>query len=301
MIRKRLAIISIILLIGFLAVGTALNVLAKGGSRGPESRSTQMGLAGVITYTLYLPLIYNPQPTPLPATLDMTLFMRGDGRLYEVRHQDGSQERIQTQIHNGRFFHVKGQNEGKWEELWASDEYIYRGTDTSPADDEETGREQYYTLREDDKYGSPWAPRYWQVGQLFERNPIVSFYNKDDCQYNKGGLQQTWLRFTAYYPTYHFPSPINDGITLTNVIELAWLETPDSTPTENYFYAQYYGLVGWSNDKDKQGFIHEIFTPPDWRPPNPFEEIPCLNTSGQPDQSIRGMPIGILPPPYRAK
>jgi hypothetical protein len=286
---------------GIFAVGTVLNVLAKGGSGGTESRLTQLGLAGDITYTFYLPLIYNSQPRPLPTTLDLTLFMIGDGRLYEVRHQDGSQERIQTQIDGGRFFHVKGENDGKWEELWATAEYIYRGTDTSPADDHVTGKEQYYTLRENGQYGSPWVPRYWKVGQIFERNPLVSFYNKENCAYDEGGTQQSWLEFIAYYPTYNFPGPIPGGITLTNVIQLAWLLAPESSPIEYYYYAQYFGLVGWSNNDGKEAYISEIHTPENPRPPNIREEIPCLDTSGQPDQLLPGVPIGILPPPNRAK
>jgi hypothetical protein len=296
--RKRLTNISIVLFIGLLSVGSAIKVLANGSIRVSESNSTDLGQESVVSNTLYLPLIYIPHPAPLPTPLDLTLFLIGDGRLYEVRHQDGSQERIQAQIDSGRFFHVKGENNGKWEELWATDEFIYRGTDTSPADDGTTP--QYYTLRENGQYGSPWAPRYWRVGQIFERNPIVSFYDKEDCVYDEGGLQTSWLKFVAYYPTYNFPGPIPGGITLTNVIQLAWL-TPESQPVENYFYAQYYGLVGWSNDEGKEAFISEIQTPEKPRPEMIREEIPCLDTTGQPDQMTVGVPIGILPPPNRAK
>jgi len=299
--RKRLTNISIVLFIGLLSVGTAIKVLANGSIRVSESRSTELGQESVVSNTFYLPLIYNPQPAPLPTPLDMTLFLIGDGRLYEVRHQDGSQERIQTQIDEDRFFHVKGENDGKWEEMWADEEYIYRGTDTSPANDHITGKEQYYTLRELSKYGSPWAPRYWKVGQIFERNPIVSFYDKEGCAYDEGGFQTSWLKFVAYYPTYNFPGPIPGGITLTNVIQLAWLEKPELAPIENYFYAQNYGLVGWSNDEGKEAFISEIHTPENPRPDMIREEIPCLDTTGQPDQMTVGVPIGILPPPNRAK
>jgi len=224
--------------------------------------------------------------------------MIGDGRLYEVRHQDGSQERIQTQEDDGRFFHVKGENEGKWEELWATEEFIYRGTDTSPAD--VGGKEQYYTLRENGQYGSPWAPRYWQVGQVFERNPDVYFYYKDNCVKFVDGQQPSWLKFVAFYPTYNFPGPIPGGITLANVIKLAWLEKLESPPIEYYFYARNYGLVGWSNNGGKEAYISEIHAP-GTRPPIDREAIPCLNTTVQADQLMPSAPIGILPPPYRAK
>ena len=293
---NRRVIIFSILLVGFLALVTVFSVLAQddGDRLAPSSSDSES--TGGITYTFYLPSIFSA----VPNIHDLTLYMIGDGRLYEVRHQDGSQERIQTQEDDGRFFHVKGENEGKWEELWASDEYIFRGTDTSPANDHITGKEQYYTLRENNQYGSPWAPRYWQVGQIFERNPLVSFYNKENCAFDEGGDQQSWLKFVAFYPSYNFPGPIPGGITLNNVIQLAWLSAPASSPIENYFYAKEFGLVGWSNNEGKQAFISEVHQP-GTRPPILRESIPCLNTTGQPDQYLWNLPIGILPPPNRAK
>lgn len=300
MIKKRFRLNSTVLIFGILVLGITAGVMAQGEINDRASESALFGAEDDLTDRFYLPLVAVSEIVSQPITLDLAQFMIGDGWLYEVRHQDGSQERIQTQTETGRFFHAKGENDGKWEELWATDEYIYRGTDTSPANDHITGKEQYYTLREDGLYGSPWAPRYWKVGQIFERNPLVSFYNKDGCVFDEGGTQRSWLKLVAYYPTYNVPGPLPGGITLTNVIQLAWLLTPDSPPIENYFYAQSYGLVGWSNDQGKQAFISEIHQP-GTRPPIIREEIPCLNTSGQPDEFALDMPIGILPPPNRAK
>ncbi|MEZ4516635.1 MAG: hypothetical protein R3C44_07285 [Chloroflexota bacterium] len=70
-----------------------------------------------------------------------------------------------------------------------TEDIIYRGTDTSPGDG------HFYTLYEDDVAGSAWSPRYWRVGDLFERDPYVVFYNKSDCGIVASGYQQSWLRF----------------------------------------------------------------------------------------------------------
>lgn len=56
-------------------------------------------------YFVYLPAVFMPAMSP---PYDMTRFMIGDGRLYEVRHSGGSQARHQTQIEAGRFYHTKG-------------------------------------------------------------------------------------------------------------------------------------------------------------------------------------------------
>ena len=79
----------------------------------------------------------------MSAPYDMTRFMIGDGRLYEVLHSAGSQARHQTQIEGERFYFTKGNEvKAEWEELWEQDSLIYRGTDTSP------GNNQYYSLYE---------------------------------------------------------------------------------------------------------------------------------------------------------
>jgi hypothetical protein len=205
---------------------------------------------------------------PLEAPYDMARFMDGDGRLYEVQHSGGSQARHQTQLEsNNLFFHTKGnETHAEWEELWYDSHFIYRGTDTSP------GNGMYYTLRDNGHYGSKWAPRFWQVGDVYERNPNVMFYHKSDCSVVVGGSQRSWLLFEAYHPYYTFES----GIRLQNVVQLAWLTSPNGVPEERYFYAENYGLVGWRSLNHGQSYISEEH-PPDQRPDNKREEIPCLN------------------------
>lgn len=237
-------------------------------------------------YLVYLPLIGND---PLSEPYDILPFLLGDWRLYEVQHSQGSQARHQTQVDvdAGVFFHTKGHEvKAEWEELWATEEYIYRGTDTSP------GNEMYYTLRDLGLYGSAWAPRYWHEGEIFYRNPLVTFYHKWDCSVYLTGYQPSWLRFDAYYPTYTFDS----GITIDNVIQLAWHLVGDDAGLgeliERYFYGYDYGLIGWWSNDRGMSYISEIHGPGE-RPDNNREVIPCLDRN--PASLLQRLAAGKLP------
>ncbi len=238
---------------------------------------------------VYLPAIFSARRGP---TFDMAVFMIGDGRLYEVMHSSGSQARHQTQTSTTRFYHTKGNEiRAEWEELWVGGNLIFRGTDTSP------GNDQYYTLYENGLAGSAWSPRYWSVGEIYERNPYVVFYRKDDCGIVASGYQRSWLRFEGYYPTYTFKS----GLRLNDVVELTWLLQKDGQPIESYFYARSYGLVGWGSADRGFSYINEIHAPGQ-RPDNKREAIGCLD-----DRSFHflrydpELNFGPLPPEFRAK
>lgn len=237
---------------------------------------------------LFLPAVFGAAASPL---FDMARFMVGDGRLYEVMHNSGSQARHQTQVDAGRFYHTKGNEIGaEWEELWATPDIIYRGTDTSP------GNNQYYTLYEEDVVGSKWSPRLWRVGDLYERNPYVVFYQKSDCRIVASGYQRSWLRFERFYPSYTFHS----GLRLDNVIELAWLPEPDGEPIERYFYAESYGLVGWESIDWGFSYINEIHAPGQ-RPDNKRETIACLDPALIRLRHSPELNFGPLPPGFRAR
>jgi hypothetical protein len=243
---------------------------------------------GEADYQSYLPIAMHNADA---MSYDMVQFMVGDDRLYEVRHSNGSQARHQTQLEDVRFFHTKG-NEiiAEWEELWATEDLIYRGTDTSPGDG------NYYTLYEGGVAGSAWSPRFWRIGDLYERNPYVVFYRKSDCHIVASGFQRSWLRFEAYHPTFTFAS----GITLPHVIQLSWLLKKDGEPVETYFYGQDFGLVGWGSDDRGFSYINEIHQPGQ-RPDNIREIIPCLGR--QPARLVftPELNFGPLPPEYHAK
>jgi hypothetical protein len=233
-------------------------------------------------FLFYLPLIAQ---SPLTAPYDILPFLLGDWRLYEVQHSQGSQARHQTQLEAGLFFHTKGHEiKAEWEELWATEEYIYRGTDTSP------GHEKYYTLRDPGMYGSAWAPRYWREGELFYRNPLVTFYYKSNCSVVPGehGYFSSYLQFDAYYPSYTFDS----GITLANVIQLAWLLEPGGEVIERYFYGYDYGLIGWWSNDRGMSYISEIHEPGQ-RPDNNREVISCLDQ--KPASLLQRLTAGKLP------
>lgn len=236
----------------------------------------------------FLPVVMSSRMDPL---YDMTQFMVGDGRLYEVRHSSGSQARHQTQIENTRFFHTKGNEvSAEWEELWATQELIYRGTDTSP------GNGNFYTLYENNIAGSPWSPRFWRVNQVFERNPYVVFYRKADCSIVASGFQRSWLKFEAFYPQYTFPN----GIKVNNVIQLAWLLQPNGEPEEQYLYAEGFGLVGWGSADRGLSYVSELHGPGQ-RPNNTREIIRCEANPFTVLPSSEELNFGPLPPPYRAK
>lgn len=238
--------------------------------------------------TAYLPAIFSSRTDPV---FDMAEFMIGDGRLYEVRHNSGSQARHQTQLGGGHFFHTKGNEiKAEWEELWIKGNNVFRGTDTSP------GNNQYYTLYENGLAGSAWSPRYWSVGNVYERNPYVVFRRKDNCQIVASGFQRSWLRFEGYYPTYTFQS----GIRLTNVIELTWLLQENGQPIESYFYAESYGLVGWGSADRGYSYVNEIHAPGQ-RPDNKREVISCLNRTSNALRYSSELNFGPLPPEFRAK
>jgi hypothetical protein len=233
---------------------------------------------------VYLPVVALGSPAEL---FDMLPFLLGDWRLYEVQHSQGSQARHQTQIAGSLFFHTKGHEiKAEWEELWATDAYIYRGTDTSP------GHERYYTLRDPGLYGSVWAPRYWRPGESFYRNPLVTFYGKQDCAVVLTGTQASWLRFDAYYPAYTFDS----GITLSNVIQLAWHLVDNDGGLgeliERYFYGDDYGLIGWWSNDRGMSYISEIHDPGQ-RPDNNREVIACLDRT--PASPLQRLAAGKLP------
>ncbi|PIE80476.1 MAG: hypothetical protein CSA11_07700 [Chloroflexi bacterium] len=244
-------------------------------------------------YIIFFPIMFNAPPPPHEPPYDMARFMIGNGRLYEVWHSvNNSQARFQTQTEGVRFFHTKGNEvSAEWEELWATNDTIYRGTDTSP------GNGQFYTLRDHpNQVGSAWSPRFWNVGDIYERNPLVTFYWKSNCDIVVQGYQRTWLRLEAYYHSYTFES----GITLYNVVELAWLLNPNAEPTEVYLYAEHYGLVGWRSTDHGYSYISEIHAPGE-RPDNTPEEIACLQATLQESPVGLNSIIGPLPPPYRAK
>jgi murein DD-endopeptidase MepM/ murein hydrolase activator NlpD len=211
-------------------------------------------------------------PPPAPTGYDLAEYMtisQPRGILYEVLTQyyrdgqwvSGPQQRHQTQTNGPIFYHTK---HSQWEELSYDANSIYRGIDTSPGD----GR--YYELRDSpESKWSIWAKRHMTVGEIFDRNPLVNFYHKSNCQLISSGRQASKLNLLARFASLTFFT----GITLSNVIQLQWLSMT-GTVLETYYYAKGYGLVGWGTGGIRAA-ISEIHAP-GARPDNVREIIQCL-------------------------
>ena len=182
--------------------------------------------------------------------IDMLDYIRGDGHVYDVEFQfpghtwSSGIERMQTQVEGRRFFHAKGgpgASDHNWEELWYDNQYIRRGTDISPSE------EEYYTTEEDGEYGQKWIPRIARVGDKHLAVPLVIFRHKSNGQNVQGKEPYHfghWIELKKIHESYTFES----GITLNDVVEL-WGYLDDGGKLglnfERYFYAKGYGLVGW--------------------------------------------------------
>ena len=186
---------------------------------------------------------------------DMLDYLRGDGRAYDLHFNwhGGGTQRIQTQEEGGRFYHVKWQ---EWEEFWADDDFIYRGTDTSP------GNNEVYTLYENGQYGSPWVARKMSIGVPFLRSPLVVFRNKSNGHEIPGrkGVHVTWIKLEAVHRKFKFWN----GFELADVAVLAWMPDvggkPGTQVLERYYYAKKHGLVAWEGSLGKS-VITNAFAP----------------------------------------
>ncbi len=186
-------------------------------------------------------------------TYDMLEFLRGDGRVYELAcgWLGGARQRVQTQTEGAKFYHVK---QGEWEEMWADEHFIYRGTDTSAVGGE------VCTLTQSGLYGSPWIPRKMTVGVPFQRMPQVMFRRKSDGAGvpGKAFAHVTWIVLEAVHKTL----ALSSGVTLRDVAVLAVYEDagakPQGTPFERYYYARGYGLVAWEGAIGRAALVQEF-------------------------------------------
>jgi len=181
--------------------------------------------------------IHDPTPflaqwlvAPPPAGLvDLLPYLRGDGRQYEVCHPTGQTETFQTQSDGATFWLVKN---SQWEELYADENYIWRGVDTSP------GGGRFYVQFEPGMKRARWMPRRMSVGQAWVGpGHAVQFYNKDDCSKSalNSGNATNIMRLVAKHAAMTW-----NGVKVDDVVEL-------TNGTETWFYARFFGLVAWSS------------------------------------------------------
>jgi len=120
-----------------------------------------------------------PEPQLPPAqAIDLVPYMfPAERRIYEVRHPDGSQERIQTQVDGQTAYIVKGENQGFWERWSWDEQYIYLERDTSPGPDG-----VYYDVARVDGRRTPWCRRRMVLGEQFtDGGHVVTFKSKATC------------------------------------------------------------------------------------------------------------------------
>lgn len=171
----------------------------------------------------------------------------------------------QNQMANGITYRLKGSPyAAEYEEIRVNDGYVWRRYDTSPGD----GR--YYKLNDAGYEWSKWCPSSWRVGQTYERNPLVSWFNKSDCKLRSAQQEKTYLTFAALHDTWQGAA---DGLTFNDVIELHWKFTPDGEPAERYFLAPRYSYVGWQNAER----FHYCVSIESGREPMTKEVVGCLN------------------------
>ena len=205
--------------------------------------------------------------------IDLLDYLRGDGRLYELVNNWGTYEIVQTQTEaNNVFYHVKN---SQWEELWADDVFIYRGTDTSP------GNGELYMLSENNHYGSAWVPRWFEVGQTFQRNGdgdlAAQRATARRFRASRRRVAVTYMRLERVYTTADVSERDSTG-GRGGTARLSWTTADNrrASPWEKYFYAKGFGLVAF---QDMYGGFHswiaQKFTP-ETMPQRVRETIPWL-------------------------
>jgi murein DD-endopeptidase MepM/ murein hydrolase activator NlpD len=198
-----------------------------------------------------------PQYTSQAPTIDLLPYLRGDGRMYEVRHPDGKTETFQSQ-RDGDWWFYQVKN-SQWEQLYADNTYIWRGYDTSP------GEGRFYIQWEPGQVRARWCPRNMRVGQAWVgAGHQVQFYRKSDCQPdpNNSGNATNTMRLVAWHT-----SKTWNGITVPDVVEM-------TNGTEVWFYARGYGLVAWSTAWGQSAII-QVYQAGE-RPSLVREKINCM-------------------------
>ncbi len=182
-------------------------------------------------YSSHVPIV----TAPGLVELDLVNYLRGDGRTYRVGNSRGSFEIFQTQTEGDRFYQVKAwddQSVVNWEGFRVDDQFIRRDVDTSP------GGDRFYR-----QFDAPWVRRRMAIGQTFTQGKRVQFYRLENCvpieQYSGDVIDS--IQLVAHHKRYTFPARDWPAVTLEDVVELEWVQGGES-----YWYARWYGLVGWA-------------------------------------------------------
>lgn len=191
-------------------------------------------------YEVYVPMAANDN------SIDLLDYIRGDGRMYDILHADGSTETFQTQRAGDAFWQVKNH---QWEHLRVDGGFIWRGVDTSPGALREphpdAGRPRAYIQWESGYRMARWCPRFMTVGQTWTGGGHhVEFRFKDDCSLSpdNSGTATNKCTLVRHINSITFKPTVTPSVTVEDVIELY-----THTTGETMFYARDYGLVAWRN------------------------------------------------------
>jgi murein DD-endopeptidase MepM/ murein hydrolase activator NlpD len=220
---------------------------------------------------VHLSLLGDDQPVPPtpPNKIDLLPYLKGDGRLYTVKHADGQQENFQSQTATGNVFYLV--KNSQYEQFMYDDNFIYRGYDTSagpaPPYAERPGKLRYYRQFEQGKQWAKWCPRFMAVGETWTGpGHIVEYFYKDNCEpstANSGGAtNKVTLRAR------HF-NKVWNGVTISDCVDLF-----TGTTSEGMFFGRGWSLVSWGNQEGGASAVWERL--PEGTPSLVREIIPCL-------------------------
>lgn len=216
------------------------------------------GLHGYVIDDVIDPYPLMPNPATLPLygeqVYDLLDYIRGDGRMYEVRHANGATETFQVQVVNDREFYLV--KNSQYEHYYSDDVYIYRAEDTSPgpAPDyaERPGEDRWYTQYELGNTKAKWCNRMMALGETFTGpGHHVSFFYKSDCARS---LANSGPAVNVVTLANHLTEFYSYGRTfaLSDVIELK------TNTGETMWFGKNFGLVGWENADGLKSKISEI-------------------------------------------
>lgn len=187
--------------------------------------------AGAGGHVVLAPVVVAPGPAVGAGGVVLVDFLRGDGRVYMVRHPGGDEEKFRSvDLGGGRWLQLKN---GQWEELWVADGFVWRGVDTSAGDG------QFYRQWEDGRRGARWGPARLGVGESWV-SPVehsVQTFWKGDCspaEHHRNGRARNRLELVGRYERV-----VMNGVVVEDVVELR------THTAESMLFGRGWGLVGW--------------------------------------------------------
>lgn len=244
---------------------------ASGNASGRHDHLTMTsplgGMSGYTVANVIDPTPFYPAPTQTYG-FDVLPYLKGNGVIYEMEVMwKGTLHRQQMETQTGwgtRYYQVKNH---QWEEMWFDPNHIWRGADTSPGDG------MYYVQRTNAlDYGAIWCPRYWNVGDLYERYALVTWYDSatgSRLAEPESGYHRTWLEFTSHLDRYR----MNSGIVVEDVVELTWYPRKDGPWAEKYYYARDMGLVAWASSAGDYSYVSRLYASEEERPASMAREV----------------------------